>query len=314
MNALNNKPVAYRYRPYRRHQKARAEAAREDVIDAVANEVAPTEAQSDVAMAPIHQPMPAVPAVVDRPDPVTDARPPRDSLRWDTLPRLAEVVTGHVLAGAPLRGFLGHRAASNGFDLLRTRLLQTLRANGWTRIAVVSPTAGCGCTFTAVNLALSLSRLPHCRTVLIDLNQRNPGVARALDLDGRGDIQKMLRGQIPIGEHLVRANDNLALGLNAAPRRDAAEVLHDGETAQTLTRMQTALRPDVVIFDLPPMLAHDDLTAFLPQVDGVLLVADGTRTTARHLAACERILDGQAKLLGVILNRGRVPASDVYAT
>ena len=54
-----------------------------------------------------------------------------------------------------------------------------------------------------------------------------------------------------------------------------------------------------------PVLEYDDLTAFLPQVDGVLLVADGTQTTAAHLAACEKMLLGHTQLLGVVLNRAR---------
>ena len=56
---------------------------------------------------------------------------------------------------------------------------------------------------------------------------------------------------------------------------------------------------------MPPVLESDDLSAFLPQVDGVLLVADGTRTLPQHIAECERRLEGQARILGVILNRAR---------
>ena len=54
--------------------------------------------------------------------------------------------------------------------------------------------------------------------------------------------------------------------------------------------------------------------AFLPQVDGVLLVADGTRTVAEEIAACERVLDGQTQVLGVILNRARTSGSKEYDT
>ena len=74
--------------------------------------------------------------------------------------------------------------------------------------------------------------------------------------------------------------------------------------------MTTALRPGVVLFDLPPVLAHDDLAAFLPQVDGVLLVSDAASTTAAHIEACERVLDGQSRLLGVVLNRARRAGAD----
>jgi Mrp family chromosome partitioning ATPase len=69
--------------------------------------------------------------------------------------------------------------------------------------------------------------------------------------------------------------------------------------------MHEDLSPDVVVYDLPPILAQDDLAAFLPYLDGVLLIADGTKTTARHISECERILRGHTELLGVVLNKAR---------
>ena len=47
-------------------------------------------------------------------------------------------------------------------------------------------------TFTAVNLARSLSRVPGCKTVLLDLNLRSPGHRR--DHRGRGRGQ---HGRVP---------------------------------------------------------------------------------------------------------------------
>lgn len=107
---------------------------------------------------------------------------------------------------------------------------------------------------------------------------------------------------------MFRASDSLALALNTMPNPDASEQLHDQVSAAVLEDMEEALLPDVVLYDLPPMLEYDDAAAFLPNVDGVLLVADGTQTTRRHIEQCERIIDGQSQLLGVVLNRGRVTA------
>ena len=103
----------------------------------------------------------------------------------------------------------------------------------------------------------------------------------------------------------MRASDSLVLGLTDAPFAQAAEVFHDPVAELVLEDMFEALRPDLVIYDLPPALEYDDLAAVLPLVDGVLLVSDGTETTAADIAACERILEGQAPLLGVVLNRAR---------
>lgn len=218
-------------------------------------------------------------------------------------PRARRPETG----AAPLVSRDRESDVSRAFDLLRTRLVHTLRQNGWTRIAISAPTPGCGSTFTAVNLAMSLSRMPGSRTVLMDLNQRDPGIADALDVHGVGEIRHYLSGRVPMSQHLVRLSDTLALGLSTVPYAGSADLLHDRRVTETLESMHTALLPDVVLYDLPGILTHDDFGAFLPQVDGVLLISDGTRTTARQIAECERVLEGQSPLLGVILNRARAP-------
>lgn len=224
---------------------------------------------------------------------------------WDALRLAPDDVQRQFMPGAPLVNFFRRDPAAKAFDLLRTRLLQALRAHGWNRIAIASPTSGCGSTFTALNLAQSLARVPGSRTVLMDLNHRNPGIAKALHMQDVGDMRGFLAGEVAMEQHLMRVSKTLALGLISAPDDGAAEILHDPRSAQTLDKMTQTLNPDVVIYDLPPVLEYDDLAAFLPHVDGVLMVADGTRTTASHIAACERTLDGQSQLLGIILNRAR---------
>ena len=84
------------------------------------------------------------------------------------------------------------------------------------------------------------------------------------------------------------------------------------ETAASLAEMRAALNPDIVLYDMPPLLSYDDTSAFLPQLDGILLVSDGTQTMAKHLAECERVLDGQVPLLGVILNRARASSIERF--
>lgn len=231
--------------------------------------------------------------------------PARIEDEWIQLPLIPRGLGGPDLAHAPLVNFHRDDPAAVAFDLLRTRLLQALRDHGWNRVAVTGPTAGCGATFTAVNLALALARIPGSRTVLMDMNLRSPGIGPALEMRGMGDMRGFLGGAVAVRDQFTRIGDTLALGLARQPEPDASERLHDPRTARSLERMMMALRPDVVIYDLPPVLAHDDLAAFLPQVDGVLLVADGTATTAAQIAACERVLDGQSRLLGVVLNRAR---------
>ena len=225
--------------------------------------------------------------------------------RWNDLTLETAGANRALSSAMPVADSGRDSPAVRAFDLLRTRLRQVCQENGWRNIAITSPTSGCGNTFTAVNLALSLSRVNGSRTVLMDFNLRKPGVAKAFDIQARGMQRYFLDGTVPMGRHLVRASDTLALGLSEGADESPSETLQDPATALTLDKMRAALRPELVLYDMPPMLLHDDVTAFVPQLDGVLLVSDGTQTMSRQLSECERMLDGQVPLLGVVLNRAR---------
>lgn len=212
---------------------------------------------------------------------------------------------GHQSAAQKLRG--QSERVKHATDGLRTQLLQTMKSHGIGRVAVTSPTSGCGTTYTTLNLALSMAAIPDVTTVLLDLNQRAPGLGDALGHKPVQSMADLLRGKVSYCDYLERYGDNLAVGLNSEVPPNPAELLQSQSTADVLDEITGALTPDVILCDTPPMLEYDDVMAFLPQVDGVLLVVDGTKTVAQDIAQCQKMLDGRAPLLGVVLNRGRLP-------
>lgn len=196
-------------------------------------------------------------------------------------------------------------------DALRTQLLQAMKAEGCGRLAITAPTSGCGSTFVAVNLALGMAAIPDVRTVLLDLNQRHPGIAEALGNTPRQRIADLLGGAVAPMDYLRRHGDNLAVALNSEVPPNPAELLQSRSAAEMLDELTGYLTPDVILCDMPPLLEYDDVMAFLPQVDAVLLVVDGTRTHTREIARCQRMLEGRTTLMGVVLNRGRAPRGKV---
>jgi Mrp family chromosome partitioning ATPase len=209
------------------------------------------------------------------------------------------------LSGNGLFTTAGTNPAVSVFDMLRTRLLQALREKGWQRIAITSPTHGCGKSFVAANLALSLARLTAKRTILMDLELRRPHLAGIFGVTDAAPLREFLAGEQPLESHFRRYGKNLALALNGEAVEDPATVLQDPDTALALEAMIAQLQPDAVIYDLPPALVADDVMSMIPQVDAVLLVVDGTRSTADEIKATERMLDGHVPLMGVVLNRAQ---------
>ncbi|CUH64768.1 Tyrosine-protein kinase YwqD [Thalassovita gelatinovora] len=205
------------------------------------------------------------------------------------------------------------------FDVLRARLFQALSEHGWKRVAITSPTRDCGKTFVSINLAIALSRYENCRTVLLDLDMRNPSIAKTLGEQDVGSMSDYLRGKVPLTDHFHRfgenelnIGDNLAIAMNDRVEPYSSELLQEPETRACLEEMEQALQPNVILFDLPPALAHDDVIAFRDNFDGVLVVIDGTVTTGAQVQEVMRRLGDDCPLLGVVLNKAEDATGNEY--
>lgn len=233
------------------------------------------------------------------------ARPSRRGAADDLWASLAvvEPVLARLGAGGAMPGIDRGSDTGAAMDRLRTQLARVLAEKGWRRIGITSPARGAGRSFVAIALAASLARLESQRILLVDCDLEQPGLSDLLGLEAPGPIEDVLTGAVEPQTRLQRVGAALALALNDAPVPEATERLMSPDAILALRGLVDCVAPDLVIHDLPPLL-NDTLTqALLPQLDAVLLVADGTRTMARDVLACEQILDGQVPMLGVILNK-----------
>ncbi|MGR3635975.1 MAG: CpsD/CapB family tyrosine-protein kinase [Shimia sp.] len=226
---------------------------------------------------------------------------------WDSLavamPDEAQLADAKVISAT--RDHPAHAA----FDMLRTRLLQALSDNGWTRVAVTAPTRGCGSSFVTLNLAYAAARLENTRTVVMDLDLRKPSLGAMLNIEATDDITDYLSGEIAPEDFLIATQRNLAFGLSAGPADNSAEMFQATMTGDVLDELGDLLEPDLVLFDMPPALEYDDVLAFLPHVDAVLVVAGGGVTSAEEITKVEQILSEVKPILGVMLNKADGPVS-----
>ena len=222
---------------------------------------------------------------------------------WESLGPVT--LNADHLIGNGLFSNVASDPAATVFDILRTRLLGGLAEKNWRRVAVTAPTHGCGTSLVAANLALSLARRPESRTVLMDFDLRRPRLAQLLGVAGVQPLTEFLSGEQPLEAMFHRVDRGLALGLNSEPVADAAAWLLNPDTASALQAMLDQLDPDVVIYDMPPALTSDDVMAMAPNLDCVLLVCDGTKTSPEDIRACERLFADRLPLMGVVLNRAQ---------
>lgn len=197
----------------------------------------------------------------------------------------------------------GSGAKSAPFDVLRTRVLQQMSTQGWNRLAVTSPGPGCGKSTVTMNLAFSLARQPDVRTLVIDLDLRRPMLASILGLDARHEITAAIRRTETPASQIVRVADNLAFATTRTPVHDPAELLQGRRIGDLLSRLEDEFSPDVILFDLPPIMVSDDAIAFLPNADCALMIAAAEQSTLGQVDICEKELAAQTSVLGVVLNK-----------
>lgn len=283
------------------HAIAKARAEREARIGALPGAIPAAVGAAAPAMpvAPVHAPEPEAAG-----DPEAARRRSREAVdaAWMALPTLKianrQAVRNRIVA-------LSGGPGAVEVDGIRTRLLQQLRARGARTVAITSPGPGCGKSTVTLNLGFSLGRQPDQRTIVADVDLRQPQMARALGIKERHSFGQVLEGSAPFAENALRHGQNLAFASNQGPMRNPAELLQSSRAAQTLADIRDTYDPTVMLFDLPPLLVNDDAMAFLGHVDCALIVAAAEKTTVKEIDRCERDVASQTFVLGVILNRCR---------
>lgn len=227
---------------------------------------------------------------------------------WTALPEIA-LSPGHA-SRSRITALAGGKDATP-YDMLRSRTIRIMKDKGWSRLAVTSPGAACGKTTIALNLALSLSRQKDLKVMLVDLDLRRPGLHRQLGHTPPHSLHDVLSGNAAFEDAAARIGDNLIVAMNKNASRSPAELLQSAATRTALDEIERRWQPDIMLFDMSPMLASDDNVGFLGNVDCALLVAAAESTTLPNIDICEKELAQITNVLGVVLNKCRYPDDSV---
>ncbi len=202
--------------------------------------------------------------------------------------------------------------AAMSYKMLRTRVLQRMRANGWTTLAVTGTCPDEGKTLTAVNLSFSMARDVNASVVLVDLDLRQPSIYRTLGLSTPFGLSDCLEGTVSPQQAAVRPAGlkRLALLLNEKAYSDSSEKLSSPEMHALVDGLRQG-PGRIVIFDLPPILATDDMLAFAPLVDTILMVVSEGTTRQDDLVAAKQLLE-EANVVGTVLNRSSEDQKPYY--
>jgi len=193
---------------------------------------------------------------------------------------------------------------ARSFDMLRTQVLQSMDANGWQFLAVTSPTAGCGKTVTACNLALSIARLPERSVLLVDLDMRKPKVADYLGIKRDFGVLSVLQGRQHLSDAIVQVGieREQLLVLPGEQTNASSEWMASPTMATLLETIKREFRSRIIILDLPPILAGDDVISILPHLQSILLIAEAGSSSVSEIKESTKHLKA-TPVVRVVVNK-----------
>src|SRR5262245_36961431 len=212
-----------------------------------------------------------------------------------TDPELIE--KNHILLG------VSDVAVTRAYKILRTRVLHRLQANNWRSVGITGTTAGEGKSLTAINLALALAQEVNTWVFLVDLDLQRSQVGGYLGMNVDFGVTDYLTGQCELDQCIYDIGvRRLAVLPNVRRAENSSEFLTSPRMGEFVHKLTEEAPRRIIVFDMPPILASDDVLAFGPRADSHLLVVSQGHTARRTLANAKEIL-AEMNVIGVVLNR-----------
>ncbi len=195
-------------------------------------------------------------------------------------------------------------AFSHAYKVLRTRIWQQMRSNGWTTMGVTSANPGEGKTLTAINLAISLALMEIKHTViLVDLDLRRPSIHDYFGFWPENGIADYFQAQASIDDVIVDPGIGEFLMLPGnLPLQNSSEIISSARMQRLLRELKARFPSRLIIFDLPPVLLTDDVLALAPSIDAFLFVVEEGGSSANDIVRAVDLLK-DVHMLGSVLNK-----------
>ena len=227
------------------------------------------------------------------------------------LVREVEISPEYMRQQKIIAGFTDDPLADS-YRLLRTRLMQRMRQNGWTTLGITSTAPNAGKTLTSINLGIAIAMDSNHSVLLVDVDMRKPDVHKVLGVTPEHGLVEYLTSNISLADVLISPGIERFVFLPCVEKtQGTSELLATKKMVHLVEQLKAQSPSRIVIFDLPPILVGDDVVAFSSNLDAVLLVVEDGKTDSRHLARAAELLEG-TNLIGTVLNKSRDPVAEHY--
>jgi capsular exopolysaccharide synthesis family protein len=183
------------------------------------------------------------------------------------------------------------------YRVLRSRILETMRAQGMRTLMISSAVSGECKTTTSINLALALSQVQGIRVLLVDTDLRKAGIAEVLGVPYEIGLHDYLRSPVPFSDLILQLTDSLSFVPSGGVDQNSVELLHSAAMVSFVNEVQSTF--DLIIFDTPPLFPVADARVTANLVDAVLFCVRAGKTSETIVSEAIGLI--RPKLIGTVL-------------
>lgn len=169
-----------------------------------------------------------------------------------------------------------------------------------------------GKSTTSANLAILFANSGK-RVLLVDADMRKPTVAKTFSLDNVRGLSTLLGSRETVLHQVVQSSgvDNLFLMTSGPKPPNPSELLDSRRMKELMVELKQQY--DLVIFDLPPVVAVTDAQIVSSKSDGTILVVRENVSKRDSLLKAKSLLElVDANILGVVYNGSKNIADQGY--
>lgn len=200
------------------------------------------------------------------------------------------------------------------FKILRSNILFPKTGQAPRSLMVTSAIPGDGKSFVAANLAISIAQGIEEHVLLMDCDMRRSSIHASFGFsDGIPGLSDYLSKRNPL-QSLLRKTvvDKLTILPGGPTPRNPSELLSSQAMKDLLEETKSRYGDRTIIIDSPPPQLTAETTVLANYVDGIILVVKYGSTPKDLIKELLEKL-GREKVIGVVLNGYRVPATERYS-
>ncbi|MBW2623038.1 MAG: AAA family ATPase [Deltaproteobacteria bacterium] len=252
---------------------------------------------------PVKEQVPVPPPPLDtqttKPEPVVKKPGPRTTKRVE--------IDREMLIKNKVITLYHHDRTADKIRILRTQVLEKLKATGGNSILISSPNPGEGKTMISINLAMSMTQEVNRTTLLVDADLRKPFVHRYFGFEAEKGLGQYLLGEIELAEALVNPGiDKLTILPGGNPLPSSTEYLASPRMQSLVKELKERYEDRIIIFDTTSLLTRADPIVFSENIDGIILIIEAEKTSTHDIERTLEILKDRP-ILGTLYNKSRNP-------